>query len=165
MIFVDISIPVPDVSEWIIPDNNNISIIETNPGSIELVFTATGDYQVGMRVRSNDCESEVFKTITISENAQRAQQVTNGNKPQIKVNAFPNPAKDMIRFNINVDDQNPVYMVLMSNLTGRKIKYQKIEGKKDYLVEWNVANIKPGIYNLYLNHNNTIETKRILIQR
>ena len=165
MIFVDISIPIPDVSEWIIPDDDNIIINETNPESVELVFTATGDYQIGMRVRSNDCESEIFKTITISESAERINDDDRDQNPAIKVKAFPNPATDFIRFNINVEDESPVNMILMSNLTARKIKHQKVEGKKDYLVEWNVADVKPGVYQLYINHNNTIATKRILIQR
>ena len=165
MIFVDISIPVPDITEWIIPDDDNIIVNETNPGSVELVFTATGDYQIGMKVRSNDCESEIFKTVSISENAERADQDNENKKPAIKVNAFPNPATDFIRFNINVEDDSPVNMILMSNLTARRIKHQKVEGKKDYLVEWDVSDVKPGVYQLYINHNNTIATKRILIQR
>ena len=165
MIFVDISLPIPQNSEWIIPEDQGIVIDQVNPGSIELVFTQTGDFIIGMKVTSDDCESEVFKTVTISENAEKIAGRQQGKAPQIKVAAFPNPASDNISFNINVEDERPVTMVLMSNLNGRRIRTQTIKGSKDYLVKWDVSDIKPGIYQLYLNQNNNITSKRILIQR
>ncbi|MGB3468246.1 MAG: T9SS type A sorting domain-containing protein, partial [Cyclobacteriaceae bacterium] len=165
LVFVDVSFPTPEFSEWLLPDDPNIILNQENEGSIELLFTETGEYRIGIRAVSGTCESERFKTIVIREKTGRQINEEEATQELIFTDVYPNPATDQITFRVAVSDRSPVDLVLMDNLMGRKIRSDREEGSLDYLITWDVSNLKAGIYQLFIHHKGNIINKRILIRK
>jgi hypothetical protein len=48
-------------------------------------------------------------------------------------------------------DEEPVRLFLQSTGGNRKVRYAEVHGRKDYQLEWELNDIKAGVYRLSMN--------------
>ncbi len=163
LVFVDISLPVPETIEWVIPDDPNIVINNESQANIELLFLEVGTYEIGLKASMGNCESETFKSITVKEPTEGARAANARREPEINVDVFPNPAISDVSFKVSADSRDEVDLVLLSNIDNRTLLHEKLKGSYDYLVKWDVSELKAGVYLLYIQQGDLVSSKRIVI--
>ncbi len=168
IVFVDISIPLPDRIEWLVADDRNIVVNSLTTTSMELVFTAAGDYEIGLRAFMDNCVSELHKVVTIEDGAGEQPsngRTTNGRiEKALHIELYPNPSDDHIYLKITAPDRSPLVVSMLTNIDNAIIRKQKLEGQFDYLVRWDIPEAKSGIYNVILQHNDEVLSKRIVVK-
>ncbi|MGL1886186.1 MAG: SprB repeat-containing protein, partial [Reichenbachiella sp.] len=136
IIFVDLSLPLPERVNWLLPDHDAIVVNEQSELSMELVFTEPGTYEIGMEVGMSNCVAEIFKTVTVEDGSATRQLISNDReKNPMKVKIWPNPTAGEIQLIFNVKNESPLEVQLIgANHT--TFRTATMEGKKDYLVKW-----------------------------
>jgi len=81
------------------------------------------------------------------------------------MNAYPNPAKDKVYFDYTSLDNDRIYQLIVSNITGQKVYETNVNGINGKTI-WNTQNATPGVY-IYklLDGKKTISTGKISIVR
>lgn len=75
---------------------------------------------------------------------------------------YPNPANDHIV--LNTEGLNGNYTMVISNILGDRILVQTVSNANGRL-NLNISSLKPGVYNVSLQNQNSIHTARIIIAR
>jgi hypothetical protein len=169
IVFVDISIPKPQLIEWKIPDSPDVSVSSDVNGVLELIFTAAGNYEIGMKASMDNCISELYKTIEVAEaSAGRTNTTTTAamaDPEELEIVVYPNPASDHLEIRIHSSSEDPIDLRMIKSIENRPIMGEKVEGYLDYLVNWDVPDATAGIYFLVYEQHGTIRSKRIVIIR
>ena len=164
LVFVDLSLPLPESMAWVIPDDPSILINEMDVGSMELVFTETGEYEIGLRALFQNCFSEIFKTILIEEG--EAINSNNGRladaEPKTEVSIYPNPASQQVNLIVGTPSRNKLTIQLM-DVSKEVVIKETLRGRLDYLVQWDVSEMMSGIYILMIGSGDDFQKKRVLI--
>ncbi|WP_406659373.1 T9SS type A sorting domain-containing protein [Marinoscillum sp.] len=164
VVFVDLSTPMPDVVNWVLPEDESIVINEKTDISMELVFTEPGEYKIGVQVNLSDCASEIYKIVSVSE-ADAGSRTSSSNDRKsspVAVQIFPNPTSDLIRLVFHAPSDNPVQVQLMS-LDQTVIRSEQLSGRRDYFIEWDFYDAPAGVYLLVFSHGNQVQSKRIMV--
>ncbi len=163
IVFIDLSLPIPETIRWVIPDDPSISVNETGVVSMELMFTEAGKYDIGVVVGLGNCVSEITKKITVAENASvGSKEVASARKDFVEVIVSPNPTEGQVRLILNASSRNPLTVHLMT-IDNQVLKSTILEGAKDYLVDWDFSNQPAGVYILSYTQGDFVQTKRIMI--
>lgn len=87
-----------------------------------------------------------------------------GSEPDAFLNAWPNPANDIIRLNYELPDQVKSASLYLSDSNGRPVRNYLIDGHSDHLVI-SVNNLAPGVYLYYVGYDNRRTlSKKIVVQ-
>jgi plastocyanin len=77
----------------------------------------------------------------------------------ISIRLFPNPAKDVVRVNIdNVSDNTRVFLV---DMTGKNMIDRLVAGNNDFSL--NVGNLPRGVYFVKIYSNNKMITRKLIL--
>ncbi len=164
IVFVDISLPVPENIEWVIPDDPNIIINIESQANVELVFLETGNYEIGLRANIGTCESEIFKNIVVKEWTEGARSTNGRITPKVQVDIFPNPANEIVSFKVRADSREMVDLIMLSNLDHRTIIHEKLEGSYDYLIKLDISQLESGVYLIYITQGNLLSSKLFVVK-
>src|SRR5690606_12060078 len=66
LIAVDISYPLPDIQEWVLPEN--AVILRQDSDEAEFILNDPGEYEIGIITRIGQCLAQQTKKILITEN-------------------------------------------------------------------------------------------------
>ncbi|UXP33661.1 T9SS type A sorting domain-containing protein [Reichenbachiella agarivorans] len=162
IIFVDLSLPTPEAVNWLIPEDESIVINDMGPGSMELVFTEPGEFEIGIEVGLGECFAEIFKVVSVE--ATNAGEVSESARiiDPLEVQISPNPTSDEIKIVFNAPNENPIEVQLISG-DQKPLRTEMLEGKKDYFVKWNLNNVPTGVYFLLFTQGGQVHSKRILV--
>jgi hypothetical protein len=164
IVFVDISVPVPDETEWIVPEDKDVIVHYRSAGTLEVMFTRTGDFEIGMKARMGSCASSLYKVVSIEEKDMDAE--TTGRVEQreaLKIRVYPNPVSAMLTIEITSPGEEPILLQLISTGDNRNVTSEKVEGKKAYHLNWQLPNIQAGVYQLLYEYKNKLYTKKIVV--
>ncbi|XOV92274.1 MAG: T9SS type A sorting domain-containing protein [Bacteroidota bacterium] len=165
LVFVDLSIPVPDAVEWVVPVSDQVIINDKNDYSIELVFSEPGTYEIGLVADYQNCISEIFKTVEVEEST--TEDFTNArtiNEPQVSTNIYPNPTSEELKIIVNSPNTDLITFQLLN--MSREIMYEEsLIGRSDYLLHWDLGDIPSGMYILVVKAGEDVQQKRVLVVR
>ncbi|WP_158584318.1 T9SS type A sorting domain-containing protein [Reichenbachiella sp. MSK19-1] len=162
VVFVDLTIPVPDDVRWILPEDESILISESDDVYLELIFTEPGQYEVGVEVSLSNCKAESYKTLLVEIAESTEQNSQARQKPSIQVEISPNPTADQIQLVFHAPDENILEVQLIGS-DQKLVRSQSLEGSKDYLVNWNLSDTPTGVYFLIYKQGGRVQSKRILV--
>jgi hypothetical protein len=87
-----------------------------------------------------------------------------GRQPDVFLNAWPNPANDIIKLNYELPDQIKNASLYLSDSNGRPIGNYQIDNHSDHLA-LNINDLAPGVYLYYIEYNNRrTVSKKIVVQ-
>ena len=155
--------------EWIISNPDDIIISNQSMSSLELIFTSVGQFEIGMRAYLDKCTSELFRTIDVVE-AGQAPDDNSGRKPtgergDISVTLFPNPAMENLDITIRTTSQDPVNMRLVRAVESRVLFSGQVSGATEYAISWDVRELNNGVHFILFEQNGVIHSERLMIMR
>jgi hypothetical protein len=169
IVFVDISTPLPQEMQWHIPEDDDVLINSENGGMIELVFRRTGSFEIGLTARTGNCSSTLYKVVTIEEATAGGDGDNSsgreGEKEKISITVYPNPMMDDLSILLSAPGREVVTLRMVSAGDSKVVAQRTVEGQLDYLVNWNLPELKAGIYQLLCEYNNTVYSTRIVVIR
>jgi len=146
---VNISNPLPEKVEWIIPSGRNITVLENSTLLTTLRFADTGVYHIQLRSRVGDCEKLFSKDIAVLEKQSFAQP---GGAQEPFIQSFevlPNPNTGQFNVRITLDKAADIRLRLFNIISNQLVN----DRKESAAVQFNIGyqlNITAGTYLLLL---------------
>src|SRR5690606_9187219 len=66
LIAVDISYPLPEIQEWVLPEN--AIILRQDSDEAEFIFNEPGEYEIGIITQIGQCLAQRTKKVLVTEN-------------------------------------------------------------------------------------------------
>ncbi len=164
LIFVDLSLPVPDEVEWVLPESENIIVTSKDDQFIEVVFTEPGAYELGLVAYYQSCIAELFKTIEIEAGSGETSNARVAEIDAIYTSVYPNPSQGNLEVIVNVDTKDQLTVKLL-DMTRDELIHENLSGKLDYLLRWDLTEVPSGVYFLVVQSGKNVQQKRILLVR
>ncbi len=160
-VMVDLSNPIPDRLEWMLPEE--AVIVENSQKHAEIKFEKTGEYEIGLRTHIGDCEEYTFKKIVIrersfNENEQFSEEVK-------EYLLYPNPTSGNFTISLVFDVAMPIDIKLFSVTNNKVLKRFQGTGNSEYSIPFNLQGELPsGIYFLMLEIPGKSYVRKIIIE-
>tara|TARA_R110002051_G_C8769315_1_gene503272 strand:+ start:19039 stop:23973 length:4935 start_codon:yes stop_codon:yes gene_type:complete len=150
LILVDISFPIPDSMEWIIP--TSAQILKQNKDEAEIVFTTPGEYEVGMITQRGSCSEIQTKKILVlaKDPTVTAEDTQGGNKLVEDFIIYPNPTSGEFTAQVDLTDRGNISIKVFSFTNNMLIASEKARGESSYTIPFNIANMPAGVYAVVL---------------
>ncbi len=161
---VNVSSPVPDEVEWILPSEAKIN--EENKEYVELYFEEEGEFEITLFTKKGNCESFLTKKVIVIE--QEITEETEGEEtakaPMIKdFVIYPNPSSGIFTLELKLKEISDASVKIYSLLSNDLMDYKKVENQEVYTIDYNLS-LVPGIYFVLLETQGEKLVKKIIIQ-
>jgi len=156
VVLVEISWEAPDSVSWNIP--SELWLLSQSEENIQLVPVQSGTHTVGLTAWLGTCSDYIEKQIIVSGNPDKGLQTkpeyTNDKEMQFKtVNLYPNPNKGNFTLDISLYEKNDI-RVEVYDILGQRQQIQKTgKGEKNYTFNFNINNLKNGLYFISIKTN------------
>lgn len=158
LILVDISYPLPDSMEWIIPEN--ATVINSSTDEAEIRFDTPGEYEVGIITQRGPCtDIQTKKVIVVANDPTVTQQDTeNGNKLVEDFLIYPNPTTGKFNAKVTLTEKGNISIKIFSLTNNTLIASQNQRGLAIYDIPFNISNMPAGVYAVLLEtpYGNTL---------
>lgn len=147
---VDISYPIPEMVEWIVP--GNASIKAKDGDELELLFSEPGEYEIGIITKRGLCEAIQTKKVLVLEKDLPLISKNDG-PSQKRVNDFiiyPNPANGKFTADISLNEASEVSLKIFSFANNTIIDHKIRKGEKVYSIPFDLSGIPSGVYAVLL---------------
>ncbi len=160
VVMVNTSDPFSENTEWVIP--NDVTIVSQEPKFIVLKFNGVGSKTISLKQTQGDCYALYSKNINVEERSS-APNSSATNIPFIKdFIVTPNPSNGQFKAVVNLQQINPIKLRLYS-YSGQSPIIQKSEsGKKNYVVDFDLA-LAGGTYVLVLETTQQTLIRKIIV--
>ncbi|MDP2336818.1 MAG: T9SS type A sorting domain-containing protein [Bacteroidota bacterium] len=147
--------------------NENESILQTIDGAQYIYVNKTGDAEYKLLAYCFDYSVSPEKVWTNIYNLPGTLvSVLNisGKQPDSFLNAYPNPATDLIRLEYQLPEKIKSASLFLADSNGRAVKSFQIDGHSDHLA-LNVNDLSTGVYLYYIEYGNSRTlSKKIIIK-
>ncbi len=161
---IDISYPLPETMEWIIPDNATIITADNDEALIS--FDTPGTYEVGIITQLGPCTEIQTKSILVlsSDPTVTAQDTEGGQKLVEEFLVYPNPTSGVFNADISLTEIGNVSVKVFSLNNNMLIASQSERGLNNYKIPFDISNMPTGVYAVILEtpFGNTI--RKLIIQ-
>jgi hypothetical protein len=164
LIFLDLSLPVPDQTNWMMPHSDHISVNSVEDHFVELTFTKPGSYELGLIAIYENCYAEKFKIIEVLEANGKSNTAQTTSDRILSTTIYPNPVVDQINVIIDSESRDLVTMSLI-NMANEMLIEQKLNGKYKYAVHWDLSKLPSGVYILMFQSKDEFKQERLLVVR
>tara|TARA_R110000868_G_scaffold271087_2_gene530588 strand:+ start:2082 stop:6938 length:4857 start_codon:yes stop_codon:yes gene_type:complete len=164
LILVDISYPLPDRMEWIVPDN--ATVLKNNNDEAELVFNAPGEYEIGIITQRGPCTEIQTKTVLVLDNDPTVSptDTENGQKLIEDFLIYPNPTSGAFTASVTMSEIGNISIKVFSFANNNQIAIAKERGKASYNIPFDISNMPAGVYAVLLEtpYGNTL--RKIIVR-
>lgn len=161
VILVNTSPITPETVEWIIPDDQSIKILNKSDDYLELLFTKTSDYTIGLKGTKGKCEKTYFKTITVTNGHAQEPNKANNLSRIVEFNASPNPNLGKFMINIKLNEESPIRLSLL-NVSSQVVSDENLPSAKNFTIPFYDLMDK-GSYILILKVVDEIKTIKLIV--
>jgi hypothetical protein len=143
---VNISHPEPDRTEWIFRKDDRVRIVQEEQHFARLIFTETGQYDIGIRTYAGDCYQDIIKTITVVEQ----DDILNDKFKESLIREFviaPNPNDGNFQAIVKLNRESAIRLRIISFSNGLTVSDRSFNGQEEYRIGYSMS-VTPG--NLYL---------------
>ncbi|WP_378185655.1 T9SS type A sorting domain-containing protein [Aquimarina sp. W85] len=157
-ILVDVSNPLPDTVEWLVP--KEAIVTESSQGYAEIAFEKAGTYELVMKTTIGACEA--FATKTIEVRAASFDKKNNGNS---ELSLYPNPSQGDFTIDLTFEQEAPVDIKLFSMVNNALLYSQTSTAEKIHLVDLNLkGSLSTGVYLLLLQSPEKNYVRKIVVE-
>lgn len=168
IVFVDITVPVPDHLRWIVPDDGDVVVNRQTSEMIEITFHRPDAFEIGIEVQGNNCTSTLYKIITIADPSDTKEGGDSGGRlggEPITLTVYPNPVTETMNIQLEVPTRDAIDLRLVSGADSKLAGRRLLSGQLDYLIAWELPDAKSGVYYLLYEYKGTLYSRRIVIVR
>ncbi|WP_158837575.1 hypothetical protein [Polaribacter sp. L3A8] len=160
VVIFNVSSPIGDSSEWIVPQS--ATIVEENENSITLIFTEVNSYEIGLRSIYGSCYQEKFKNIVIEESSNLPDPGDTNLPFILDFTVSPSPNNGIFEATILLAEPSPI-LLRMFNVYGEFILEKPVtEIREEYSIPFS-TNVAIGTYFLVLETANKTQIKKVII--
>lgn len=150
LIAVDISFPLPESQEWVIPQG--ATIVKTDSDEAELIFNEPGEYEIGIITQIGDCTAQRFKKVLVVANENK--EATNGNTdPRKQLEDFiiyPNPTDGRFTADIELSERGNISIKVFNFANNALMASEKGRGSTSYTIPFDLSGLPAGVYAVVL---------------
>lgn len=160
-IIVDISNPIADSIEWILP--SEATVVSKNKDYAELSFNKVGEYELTLNTKKGNCTANQTKKIVVVE-GEYANPDSTDLKKKFDLKIYPNPSNGIFTVDVTLDKVMPAH-IKVYNLTNNMIidsKYE--EGKDAYKFNFNLSGLPSGVYFVLVESQQGNQLRKVIIQ-
>ncbi len=148
-IVINVSKIKSDSIKWILPNTPSLQVVSKTNDLLELKFTDTGSYNIGLQSFVGLCEKTTLKKVVVIEGSS-FKNIGATRDPFIKeFKVAPNPTTGVFTAKVKLSSQGDIRVRLMSIYNNLPFDDRKLTGDKEYSLDYNL-NLTPGIYILIL---------------
>ncbi|NHB69857.1 T9SS type A sorting domain-containing protein [Perlabentimonas gracilis] len=161
IVIIDISWPVPDNIEWIIP--SEFTILVDNPYDKQLIPDEEGVFSIELISTTGECLAHMAKSITVSGfNQPKLQKGEVTPNTIISVTLAPNPANRHTLVDVALLVKAEITIELI-NSYGLRANWAKLGGADSYSYQMPLNNMSPGIYLVRVTANGDQKAVRLIV--
>ncbi|QXP56908.1 T9SS type A sorting domain-containing protein [Cellulophaga sp. HaHa_2_95] len=164
LILVDISYPLPESMEWIIPDN--ATVITSTSDEAEITFDTPGEYEVGIITQRGPCTEIQTKKVLVLNNDPTvgAVDTENGQKLVEDFILYPNPTSGVFNAQITMSEVGAISIKVFSFANNNQIAIVKEKGKATYDIPFDISIMPAGVYAVLLETPYGTSLRKIIIK-
>ncbi|MCK0147429.1 T9SS type A sorting domain-containing protein [Arenibacter sp. F26102] len=150
LIAVDISYPLPETQEWILPEG--ATILKQDSDEAEMVFNAPGEYGIGIITQIGECFAKQTKKVLVTEN----EVLTSGDgqaDPRKLIEDFiiyPNPTDGKFTADIVLSERGNISIKIFNFANNALMASKKDRGASSYLIPFDISGLPSGVYAVLL---------------
>ncbi|MBU2907076.1 T9SS type A sorting domain-containing protein [Arenibacter algicola] len=150
LIAVDISYPLPETQEWILPEG--ATILKQDSDEAEMVFNAPGEYEIGIITQIGECFAQQTKKVLVMEN----EAFTSGEgeeDPRELIEDFiiyPNPTSGEFVANVTLSERGDISIKIFNFANNALMASKKERGELSYTIPFDISGLPSGVYAVLL---------------
>lgn len=147
---VDLSYPIPDELEWVVPDE--AIVLNKNSDELEMVFSQPGEYEVGILAYRGDCLSTETKKVLVLEGEEITQEALEDDIAK-KIESFityPNPTTGRFNVYIQLGEPSNVSLKIFGLASNNLIRQEQAFGQDEYEIPMDISGLPSGLYVIVL---------------
>ncbi|GHT76779.1 hypothetical protein FACS189463_2500 [Bacteroidia bacterium] len=148
ILFVNISDPEPERSEWLFDPDPRIQLVDVQEHYAKVIFAEPGVYAVGFRTYVDECWQDDFQSITVAEADDRDLE-TFGESIIEEFTVYPNPSGGQFTVEVKLNKISPIRLRMFSLSQGIVVDDRRASESDRYSLSYRLA-VAPGVYALVL---------------
>tara|TARA_R110002012_G_scaffold6480_7_gene29956 strand:- start:15123 stop:24740 length:9618 start_codon:yes stop_codon:yes gene_type:complete len=161
-VIVQVSDPFPDTVEWILPEDANV--LEMGTDYVELSFSATGEYDLTLKVTNGNCTEYQTKRIIIIEGQEFDVELESNDDPTVKsFLIYPNPTSGEFTLDVELKEVMPLSVKVFGLSNNVPVDQRYLDNQDTYQETYNLS-VASGVYFILLETPNNTVLKKLIIQ-
>lgn len=163
-VLVDISYPLPETTEWVLPEGAQVLLQDSDEA--EIVFAEAGEYQVGIITKIGQCMAEQTKTIIVVANDPTIKEDDNKNGQRLVEDflVYPNPTDGRFTADVNLTERGNISIKVFSLANNALMASEKGQGQTAYSIPFDISGLPSGVYAVLLETPYGNSLRKIIIR-
>jgi len=161
IIIVDISNPIPDEVEWILPAS--ATIVSKDKDYAEISFNTIGEHDITLVTKKGNCVATQTKTIVVTEGEYENPDETDLQK-KFDLKIYPNPSDGKFTVDVMLDKVMPAHIKVYNLSNNQVIDSKYEEGKDNYSFNFSLNGLPSGIYFVLFESQQGNKLRKIIIK-
>ncbi|WP_282053712.1 T9SS type A sorting domain-containing protein [Maribacter luteus] len=163
-VLVDISYPLPETTEWILPEGAQVLLQDSDEA--EIVFAEAGEYQVGILTKIGECMAQQTKTIIVVANDPTIKEDDNKNGQRLVEDflVYPNPTDGRFTADVNLTERGNISIKIFSLANNALMASEKGQGQTAYSIPFDISGLPSGVYAVLLETPYGNSLRKIIVR-
>ncbi|SDL66188.1 T9SS type A sorting domain-containing protein [Kriegella aquimaris] len=158
LIAVDISYPLPESIQWVVPEGGRI--LKEDSDEVEVVFSKVGEYEIGIMTSTGACSAQkTKKIIVVDKDESLDKEIPQKEKKQIvDFVIHPNPTSGRFTAQVGLSDRGDIGIKIFNFANNAMVASEKGQGKEAYAFSFDISGVPSGVYVVLLEtpYGNTV---------
>lgn len=161
IIIVDISNPIPDTVEWVLPAG--ATVVSKDKDYAEISFNQLGEHDITIITKKGNCVATQTKTVMVTEGEYENPDNTDSQK-KFDLKIYPNPSDGKFTVDVTLDKIMPGHIKVYSLSNNQVIDSKYEEGKDNYSFIFSLNGLPSGIYFVLFESQQGTKLRKIIIK-
>ena len=160
VVLVNISWPLGERTEWILPDE--VKILEETPEYLHVSFPEARSYDIGIRSRQGDCIAEFYDKIIVLPDPNLIEVTTAGPFIQDFI-MTPNPSNGNFSTQVQLAQEANISLQCINLQSAKVVDSKEGKGQDSYQIQHTI-NVPSGVYLMILETPGGTQVKKLVIE-
>ncbi|WP_282048526.1 T9SS type A sorting domain-containing protein [Maribacter aquivivus] len=161
---VDLSYPLPDGIEWIVP--LGAEVVTQNQDEVEFAFAEAGEYEITLITTKGNCIAEQTKKIIVipTDNLIQEDSSKDGQKVVEEFICYPNPTTGVFSVDVNLTEEGDISIKVFNMVSNTLIASERERGQTNYSVPFDISGLPTGVYAVVLETPYGTSLQKVIVR-